>query len=391
MRTIGNLPIPKKVDSKYPFEGAIRNQTPTETGTPVINEIYNDPLMNLYQLLKLTGISPTETEDNDLTQYQIVEALEKFSNKLNDLQQVMTVDALDISVGFNFDLLPENYVFIGKITENILASNSYTLQGSGEVTKSITSNVDILASNLVLVTINSSESTITPLSQSSSLNDTLINSSFGTPIGFNDSNLMMYFASGVVFTDEPKAYDVQNMIRTAISNINLEVVEVILHKGYLLCLTFNPISLEYRVYAFDSSNLSVYHAEITISASSSVDNQPYMYCDNEYLYFTNSTTIVGNQIEDYKIGRFRFIPEDLKIVPVDDFKIHNSFVKTTNVFINGLSSYIYTFISGELYRYDMIGLTRTFLGFFNTLDGSVFKFNNKTYYTNGSVSVKWNL
>ena len=391
MRTIGNLPIPKTLNSKYPFSGAIRNETLTEQGTPVIKEIYNDPLMNLYQLLKMTGINPTETEDNDLTQYQIIQALEKFANKLNDLQQIMTIDATDINVNFNFDLLPEDYVFIGKLTENILASESYTLRGLGTNSYSITSSVDILASNLVLVVINSSGSSITSLNQLNALNDSLINCSFSSPLSFNNSNKMYYFSAGRIITDEPKSYDLQNIIQVAESNLNLSLIDAVFHKNKMICFCFDTAALSYRLFCFDPNNMSTFESEITIPSLSGVDNQPYIFCDEDFVYFTNSNSNLNISTDETEIGKFRFIPESFELDPVTDFNLHPDFEKTTNIFVNKDDQYFYTFISGNLWRYERLTATKTFLGFFNTLDGQVFRFNNKTYYTNGSVAVKWNL
>ena len=391
MRTIGNLPIPKKENPKYPFNATIQNETTTTPGTPVIEEIYGDILMNCYKLLKLVGSDATNTEDNDETQFQLIDALEKFPNKLNDLQQIMTVNESDIIVGFNFDLLPENYVFIGKITEDISASETYTLRGLGSGFYSITSNIDISASNLVLVVINSSGSIITSLSQSNALNDVIINTSFGSPLSFNESNLMYYISSGKILTDQPKSHDIQNIIQVLELNLDLILVDAIFHKGKLLAFFFDTSGLEYRLYVFNPSNLSTLEGEISFPSVPGIDNQPYMFCDGDFIYFTNSDSSIGSQTDDFKIGKFEFNTVDFELNYVSNFSISNNFEKTTNLFIDKVTDYFYTFIAGELYRYEAPASTRTFLGNFNTTDGSVFKFNNKTYYSNGDVGVKWNL
>ena len=82
MKVLGNLPVNKDSNSIYPFGANIENETDTVSGTPVVREIYGDILMNLYRLLELTGVTPTDTEDNDSTQYQLVEALKKLPNSL---------------------------------------------------------------------------------------------------------------------------------------------------------------------------------------------------------------------------------------------------------------------------------------------------------------------
>jgi len=47
MKVLGNLLVPKDSNSRYPFGSNIKNETDTEQGTPVVREIYGDPLMNL--------------------------------------------------------------------------------------------------------------------------------------------------------------------------------------------------------------------------------------------------------------------------------------------------------------------------------------------------------
>jgi len=390
MRTLKNLPVPQDGDNaKFP-DGQIKNQSSTESGTPVVRELYGDIITNVYAILRDAGIEPTETEDSELTQYQLLDALKVFSNNLNDLQQILTVNANDINVTFNFDNLPENYVFIGKITDPILASENYTINSIGADSFPINSTLDISASSVVLVVLNQAGSQMFNLSSLiNGVGDT-INTPFGTPIAFNESKNMLYFSDGRIITDNPSSFAIQDSIRAFEANANINVLEVILHKKKLICFTIDSVTLAYKAYSFDEADLNTVEGQITLSVTGIVDNQPYMYCDGDFVYFTNTVATVNDSVDDYRIGKFLFDPLLLDLSLVAIFELENLFQKTTNVFINKLTTELFTFIAGELYKYD-IGLSvREEIGFFNTIDGVVFKFNGKTYYSNGNVATKWN-
>lgn len=390
MKTLRNLPVPQDGDNaKFP-DGQIKNESSTEPGTPVVREIYGDIITNIYAILRDAGIVPTENEDSSTTQYQLLDALKVFSNDLNDLQQLLTVNVFDINTAFDFDNLPENYVFIGKVTEIVLASENYVINSSGNDSFPINTSLDIPASSVVLVVLNQAGSQIINLSSLIDAGGDFVNTSFGTPIAFNESKNMLYFSDGKILTDNPKSFSIQDKIRAFEADGNIDVLETILHKNKLICFTINTVTLEYRAYCFDSLDLDTVVGQITLGVGVIADNQPYMYCDGDFVYFTNTVANVNDSIDDFKVGKFLFDNVLLELSLVSSFELDNLFQKTTNVFIDKLTTSLYTFIAGELYKYD-IGLSvREEVGFFNTLDGVVFKFNGKTYYTNGNVATKWN-
>jgi len=131
MKVLGNLLVPKDSNSRYPFGSNIKNETDTEQGTPVVREIYGDPLMNLYRILELVGMTPTGTEDSDDTQYQLVEAIKKLPNSLNDIEQILTLSGAIWSVGFDLAYLPNKYFFVARASEDYVSTETYTFKGSG--------------------------------------------------------------------------------------------------------------------------------------------------------------------------------------------------------------------------------------------------------------------
>lgn len=388
MKTIKFLAVAQDGnDAKWP-DGAIRNETEILEGTPVIKEIYNDIIANIYKIITDAGIAFTQDEDSEQTQHQLLDALKVFVNKTNDIQQLLTVAGTDITSLMNFDNFSEDYVFVGKVTEDILASQAYTILGAGGNSYSLTTTKDIPASSVVLVTLNSAGSQM--ISISSEATASKLHTALGIPISYNDSKDLLYFVDGDILTDFPKVHKVQEAIQANQATGDIKVLECVLIKGKLICFTFNDVLLKYQAFSFDSSNLNVLEGEIAMPDLAAVDNQPYMYSDGEFLYFTNTETVVNESVNDYALGKFSFDENTLTIAAVSFSSIDNLFLKTTNAFIDKANNDIYTFVEGNLHKYDIGGAARVLIGFFNIINGVVFKFESQTYYSNGNLASKWN-
>ena len=389
MRTIKGLTIPQDTDTgKFP-DGQILNETSTVLGTPVIREIYGDILTNVYAILRDAGIAPNQLEDAQDTSYQLLQALKVFHNKLNDLEQVITVSGTNITTTFNFDNLPNNYVFIGKVTDALAAGTNYNLVSTGTKSVVVPNVSNIAASSVVLVTLKDTTATMLNLSGIAAVTTATLTTAFGTPLSFNESSSMLYFSNGTVFDESPKSYLVENLIRVDQADLNINVLDVIAHKGKLICFTLNTSSLTHQAFSFDLSDLTTLEGEITIPKVSGVDNQPHMYSDGVNVYFTNSSNTINSSTNDYSVGCFLFDAGNLALTSVSFSDIDTNFEKTTNVFVN-TDGNLHTFISGDVYRYGLGGAARVFLDNFNTLNGFVFKFAGLNYYTNGEVAVSWN-
>lgn len=391
MRTIRQLPIPQDGDNtKFP-DGQIRNETTTETGTPVVREIYGDILTNIYKILRDAGITPNQQEDSETNGYQLLEALKVFANNTNDKRQLLNVSATNITAGFNFDNMPQNYVFIGIVSEALDVNESYDLLSGlgGSASYAVNLTTDIPASSTVLVIVNSTGSTILSIGAAlTSQSTAILTTAFGTPLSFNDSSTLYYLSQGVIMTDYPRAYDVHSVIEGELGK-PIAFIDAILFKKKLLCLCFDPDTLHYRIFAFNESNLNALDGEVNFDTDTGVDNQPYMYCDGKFLYFTNTKDPINGSINDFEVLQCNFDESALEITAVSPLTLDNRFEKTTNVFIDADGQKIYTFIAGTLYSYPFNGSNRTQVGFFPTIDGVVFEFNKNTYYSNGNVATQW--
>lgn len=389
MRTIRNQPIPQDGNNVLFPDGQVRNETETETGTPVVREIYGDIHTNIYAILRDAGIAPNESEDSTVNGHQLLDALKVFSNKLNDISQLLTVNGNEVSIDVNFDSLPLNYVFIGQVSDSLLSSENYTISGNGIKSFSINAVNDILASSFVLLVLNEAGSKIFSLTQNNTQEDQTVNTSFGTPIGFNESKEVLYMSSGSVINNEPSSFDIQSSIRAFEASGDWNLLECVAHKGKLICIAQKESNSSYKIYSFSLLSLDTIEGSINFPLSSLTDNMPYIFCDGDYVYFSNTAATVNDSSENYKVGKFLFNELDLSLTFVSSFELNLDFEKTTNSFIDKENSFFYTFINSQLVRYSIGSGTKIVVGFFNTINGNVFKLNGSTYYSNGNIATKW--
>ena len=390
MRTIKGQDIPQGEDFvKYP-DGQIKNQTTEEQGTPVVESIYGDLLASVYKTIRNAGLVPNELPDNETNGYQFLTALKRLSNEINDLKQIITVDELDMTVGFNFDHLPNNYLILGQVSDTVEKDEEYSLTGSGgSVVLTVVSDKRIEASSYVLLIKNGSNSTIHALFSNSS--GEVLNTSLGIPLSYNESSTLLYFSEGRILNNIPQSFNVQQSIRDYESDSSLVVVDAIVHKGKLICLVTSSTTPETTVfYSFSASDLTTVEGKISVAYDNSTVKNPYMYCDGEKIYLTNSTTELSDSSNDYDIKSYIFDEVDLEFDESTSFSLNSAFEKTTNLFINQEQGYFYTFISGSLKRYLTNGSAPSEVVFLNTTDGVVFKFNGLTYYSNGEIALLWN-
>jgi len=389
MRTLRNQPFPQDGnDVKFP-DGQIRNETDTEPGTPVVRELYGDVITNIYSIIRDSGINFTETEDSEDTQYQLLDALKLFTNKLNDLRQTISVSQESISVMFNLDNIPDNYLFIGKNTDEITKGINYTITSTGNNEYPVIFSNTIPASSVVLSVFNQTGLEIIPIS-SLSENTQSINTPFGAPLSFNSSDRLLYLSQGNIIDNFPRNYQVELLINSDQSVNDIKILQAVAIKNKLLCFTIRESTLDYQLFYLNLSDLSVLQGEINIPLTSGSNNDPYMYTDGDLIYFTNSNDSINSSGNNNDIGVFSLDETSFELTSSRSFSLDILFQKTTNVFVDPDNSYIYTYINGNLLRFNMDSSSGELIGFFNVVNGAVFRFNGNTYYSNGSLATQWN-
>lgn len=386
MKVLGNQSVVKDVDVKYPFNGAIQNETDTQDGTPVVREIYNDVLMNLYKLLELTNITPTDTEDNDTTQYQLIEAIKKLPNLLNDIEQVLTLTGSEWSIPFNLDLLPNKYVLFARPSNDYVSGTVYTFKGTTGTTYSFTSQTGFNASDEIIIIIDTGTVRAYSLTKINEI-DTAF-TVFGQPVSFNDSSTMYYQEGGNILSDLPSIGYLENVIRVLAGDGTFIVNDIFVLKGKILCVVYDPTAITYRFYSFPINDFAT-ASVVTVSGGSipvGTDNSPYFYCDGTNVYVTNKG---GSTANDYEVEAFVFSEVGNTLTYFSLINLESTFSKTTNAVIK--SGFIYTLIGGTFRRFSLSGATVEEIATYNGVIGSIFNFNGDVYFGSGEVAKKWTL
>lgn len=379
MKVIGNLPIVKDIDAKYPFGATIQNETDTNDGTPVIREIYGDVLMNLYKIMQLAGITPNDLEDNSDTQFQLVDAFKKFSNEINDVNHVLELNGNVWSLPLNLAILPNKFVCFAQVTDNYVSTESYTFKGTGTLEVPFNST-GFNASEQVLIVIESTGVKAFSLEKLQEVADAVY-TPLGSPIAFNDTDKMYYKEEGYLISDLPSSSDLQQLIRVFASDGTLVLNDVFVQNGKVICILFIPANSEYRIYDLSLDLTSI---SLNITFGSGTDYSPYFYLDLDgNLFVTNS----GNdEIDDFLINKYsRNVIGTFALISTTPIDI--SFEKTTNAVIH--NGFIYTFVNGYLRKYNLTTGIKTDVMYLPSVNGQLFRFNGEVYFTTGEVAKKW--
>lgn len=375
MRVLRQLGVAQDTDlTKFP-DGQIQNEDEStgKEGTPVVREVYGEIITNIYAILRDAGITANGIEDNEIAGYQLLDALKQFSNNTNDLEQIISVSGAELTVGLDISVLPDKFVFIGRLSDALSNGVNYTLND----TVNLTVNKDILASSNVICILDQSGVRLIDLSSLEDEN-TSLHTPFGAPLSFNDTSTVYYLSKGVIMTDHPVSYNIQNSIRVSSGEFSSVVTDAIIFNGKLIVTyVFGALFDTSRVAIFDMTDLN---SVVNYNVRSVGVNQ-YMYCDGSFVYFTNY--LDGG---DYAIEKNTFSGTAFNFV--SNFDIDSTFVKTTNVFIK--NDNLYTFTNGNLYSYPLGTGNRSLAGNYPITNGVVFSHNNIIYYSNGNFASKWN-
>lgn len=384
MRTIKQLSIPQNSDSKFPFS-TILNETDTEDGTPVVEEIYGDVLTNLYKILQTAGVVPSGTQDSDDTQYQLLEAIRKLPNLLNDIEQILTLNSLDWNVPFALELLPNKYFFVARASDDYVAGTAYTFSGSGAASYSFTSP-GFKASDEILVIIDTGGVRAYSLSALGGTSATEIFTVMGTPVAFNDTNKIWYQDAGQLMSDVPSVATLENTIRVDVSDGTVLVNDIFIMSGYALCFCIIPATNVYFFRQFALTDFSTSTAVVIsgTSFSSVSDFMPYVFAESGTVYVTNGMNSTANS---YTISKLTYNGVGATLAFVSTANIDNTFVKTTNSVIK--SGLLYTMISGSLSSFNLTSGAKISLGNYSGVAGQIFGFNGQVYFSSGEVAKKW--
>lgn len=383
MKVLGNLDVVKKSNINLPFGAGIQNETDSQDGTPVVDDILQDILSNLYQALKLAKITPTDTFDSNVTQYQIIEALKKLPNSMNDIEQVLSLDGDTWSVPFDLTILPNKYFFIARASDNYIGGRSYSFKGTGVTTYGFTSTGFSSGDELIVVIDHSG---VRAYSLTSTITQNEVFTVMGSPLSFNDGNKIYYQENGKLISDSPSIKDLQVVLQSEYEDSSLVLIDVFIIGGFALCYCFIPSGNQYffRQFSLDDLSASLLVTLVGASFGTSDDFAPYVYIQGSSLFITNNLNANAN---DFDIAKLDYDPGEPSLTYVSSIEIDNLFDKTINAVIK--TNILYTMIDGILTRYSLISGVRELVGAFPVVSGQLFWFNGSAYYSSGEVAKKW--
>lgn len=396
MRTIKNqTPVHNTDYTKFP-DGGVKNETDTNEGTPVVEEIYGDLFSNIYAYLRERGIVPNEIQDNQLNGYQLISALKRNVNELNDIERILVKNSVNSwSIDLDFSLVPDKYFIFARASESIDLSLENTITDSkGEVfpfTPSVSFNQ---ADEVLLIIDKSSFVRAYPLSSeqsSDSDNNRLLFNLMDLPLYYStvlDNEPIWYYDSGILFSDSFNSFDILSVVKRQF-DINHEIQEVFKIGEKFIFVVFDTVNLAYKFLnclVNDFENLKEFSLS-GFGVAEGGDFNMFTYCDGKNLYFTNGANSVEDDFDvisavinlDNNSLTFNF-RVDLKI----------SFQKSTNVVADaekGLISFVNGFFKQFTFAGDSLDIGNGYPGNL----GMIHKVNDSFYFTNGEVSKKINL
>ena len=383
MRVLGNLPIIKELAAKFPFGATIQNETDVQDGTPVVREIYGDILMNLYRILGLTNTTPNGIEDSTDTQFQLVEALKKLPNDINDYERVLELNAGVWEVDLDLSILPNKFIFFAKATDSYNSSANYDFKGTGSLTIPFFST-GYNFNDLVLVVVDTTFVVAYNMNFSSPKN---IFTPFGNPISYNSTTQVTYQEAGTIMTDIPSVYDLENLIRVDQSDGTLFVKDIVITSGFVICTVTKPSdSTYYKVFGFESPDMVTVYEIGELGGSIIGTEDPYLFVEASSFYFSNNG---GSSANDYVLAKYIFNSATKTLTYSSTITLESSFVKTTNTVVKNPN--IFTLVSGDLEQFSLVTPTKVDRGNFGGVSGQLFAHGGDVYYGSGEIATKWTL
>lgn len=367
-------------------EGAIINETEQQEGTPVVREVYNDILMNIYAYLKSRGIAINQQEDNEQNGYQLINALKRNVNELNDVEKLLNLNGSTWNIDLNFSLIPNKYFVFVRATENSSAANN-AIKGTGATVIPFESLNGFKTGDELLLIIDTAKVRAYNLSSGGSSTFALSNYSplFGRPLRFMTSKEKIWYEeNGVLYGDYPERYNLQQIIDP---NLSILVLEIFEHEGRIICFCYEPSNFEISFYYFSYPDFS---APVQLNFSGSAFNENltgnrnvHIYFDGEKIGITNRTNTVddSNEIEFYSADF-----SNNKLVYQSSATLDVSFEKTTNSV--SASGGIINSVNGILTYFKADG-TVVDLGNFTNFIGGIFRIKDRIFYFDDYGAIEW--
>jgi hypothetical protein len=377
-------------DTNYALfpQGAIKNETDNEEGTPVVREVYGDLLMNIYAILKDRGINLNDVEDSQQNGYQLLDALKLIYNQYLDASQILSKNGANWFINIDTSLIPDKAVLFVRSTEDMVKNISINVLDIAGEFLSVSPKTNVKTGDDCVLIYDASGGRLYSLNPDSS-KEISIDSFvvYGNPIPQNKSlPIVWYFQSGILSNMNLEFYDIQDAVRRKFSNSTLEVRNVGQIDSYFLCLVYKPVDFSYSFVSFFNGNFSN-PQEVSFVGFSPIfngveDYKVNVYFQNDEVFATNKA---GNSIENNEISKFVFNPTTNQLIFQADILVNISFEKIQNTSI--IDNRLISLDSSRISTYDFSG-GKTTKETFGQLIGQLFRVADNIYFGNGYNAIK---
>lgn len=397
MRTLLSQNLVRDEDTTLFPQGAIINETDTNEGTPVVREVYNDVLMNMYALVKDSGINFSFLEDNEVNGYQILAALKRVYNEFVDQYKVLTKQGngtwlLDL----NFSLIPKKTVFFVRVTDEIESDVSTILQGQNFAQYTLKTKTKLKTGDDCILVFDENDSRIFSLNQGGSGKS--INTSsiplLGNPIqDIANPEKIWYFYDGILSSLFPEFYDIKLLI-SAHFGVDMAVKSVIQYNSYFIVLSYDDSTLKYHLGYFIENQFNNY-IEIgfnngDMSSNPTSDLNLMMFKGKENQIFISNQN--GNSNFDNIFSAFEFNQSTNTMVFIQDYNLDDSLVKNNNFAWSENILSLIVFEDAIIKQYSLDGSVIEY-NHYNQLVGQALNIDGKVYISNNNNAFllqKWN-
>ena len=387
MRTLKGINLVHDDNYLLNPQGAIQNETDSQEGTPVVREVYNDLLMNVYAILKDRKIPYNQQEDNEQNGYQLLDALRLLTNELNDTEKVLNNNGSTWNIDLNFALVPNKYFVFARAAENYSSSIQF-IKGSGTQQFPFQSN-QFKTGDEILIILDQGTVRAYNLSSSGSSGSNNSLALFGMPLRYSENKENIWYEdSGTIYNSKPKSYDLEAKIRAA-TGVQLVVLEIFVVQGRAVCLTYDESRFEYRFFYFVSEPflvpIELLGEGLILNQNNTADRHVHIYFDGLKLYVSNN----GNtDDDDKKLACFSINFQSNRLVYSTTYNLEPFFYKTTNSIV--LGGGIVNFANNAITYFPFNGGSRTSISE-NEFKGMIFKIGTNVYFSNTDNATPWEI
>lgn len=374
-------------------QGAIINETDSVEGTPVVREVYNDLLMNVYALVKDRKINFNNLEDNEQNGYQLINALKLVFNDYTDSVKILSKPGVDWFLDVDLSLVPVDCVFFVRSSEDVSSESviDQTFKDRFGVVRKFTAKTNIKTGDDCILIVNNDYSRIYSLNPKSIQKSNLDNLiTFGNPITLNESfDAIWYLSNGVLSNMQLNFQDIGTFITNQFGpdTILKNVLQV---SGDFLCLIYNQVNFKYKVVSFKNNTfnqlfeVSAFGQDISENPTEDLD--VHFYADEVGgVFFSNQA---GNSDDNYSISKYTYDRNQNQLAFQANFNLDIGFEKNTNTVVSNQRFIVLSNIGISIFNLDGVKST---IPTYGQLIGQLFQVKNNIYFNDGHNALKLNI